>query len=139
MAEKPTEKNCYQSIFSPGSWINFCQFMAEKACSRAAAKEYKELPLKFWQIKRWANQLKFQISNCSKLQKQYRDDAILAAFNDKRCRTVFSLNAPWFIKVIEEYQATEAKEQPKVEIVEVEEIQSVRPTTGGNNLASLLD
>jgi hypothetical protein len=139
MPTQQTEKCPYQSIFSPGIWIHLGQYLAERACQNAAKKEYKELPLQFWRIKKWANYLKWQIGLCSKLQKQYRDDAILAAFNDKRCRTVFSLNAPWFIKVIEEYQATEVKEQPKVEIVEVEEIQSVRPTSGGNNLASLLD
>jgi len=139
MPSKPTEKSPYQSKFSIGVYVHLGQLIAEMACERAARKEYKELPQKFWEIKKWGAYLKFQLLNASKLRKQFRDDAILAALKDKRCKTVYSLNAPWFIKVIEEYQAVPPKVVTKEMVEEALEIKEVRPSTGGNNLASLLD
>lgn len=142
MPLKQSDKCPYQSIFSPGVWVHLGQYLSEKCCANAAKKEYKELPLQFWKIKKWADFLKFQLLNASKLRTKYRDDAILAAFNDKRCRTVYSLNAPWFIEVVEEYQAKEPKIVEKQEVIEIErssEPQALRPSSGGNSLASLLD
>lgn len=141
MPSKPTDKCPYPSIFSPGCYVHFAQLVAEKMCQNAAKKEYKELPLQFWEIPKWSKVLKFQLVLVARLRRKYRDDAIMSAINDKRCRNVFSLSAPWFIKIIDEYQALPSKDMGKSEVVEIEvsEAQDIRPTSSGNNLASLLD
>lgn len=140
MAKNRSDKSPFPSRFSPGSWVSFHQFLAELACERAARKEYKELPLKFWAIKKWKNFLVWQAKLAIGLKAKYREDAILGAFNDKRCKTVFSLNAEWFIKVVEEYELKpEQKTEKEPEMIVQEEIKSIRPSTGGNTLASLLD
>lgn len=139
MPSKPTEKCPYKSRFSPNKYVSLSQIGAEIMCERMARKEYKELPLKFWEIKKWRNILVWQAKLCSELRKKYRDDAIFSALMDKRSKYTYSFQAPWLIKTIEEYEAKPAQEI-KIEIVVTEEKPTeLRPSSGGNNLASLLD
>lgn len=133
-----TEKSRYPSVYSPGQYVTLAQYLCEKVCERAAKKEYKELPLQFWRIKKWSQFYVFQSKLVNKLLKTYKPEAVLHAFNDKRCKSIYSFNAPWFLPVVEEYNA---KTETKIEATEELDAppEGLRPSSGQKSLASLLD
>lgn len=112
----------FQSKYSPDKTVTELQYICEIICEKNAAQTGKSLPIQFWKLPQWAAFYKFQLRECSKLLKVFSSDAILKALRDKRADKIYSLRAPWLIKVIQEYQN---KLDVVVEVVETE--------VGGNN------
>jgi hypothetical protein len=102
VANNRTDKCCYPSPYSPGKWVTAAQYITELICVRAAKKEDKDLPVKFWNIKKWRNYYLFQIKHCNRLLKEYDAKDIIRALKSDKGKRIHSLQASWFSDIIEE-------------------------------------
>lgn len=90
MSSQQTEKSNYPSIYSPGKFITFPQYLAELMCGRKGKSEKTDLPAQFWESsKKWSNYFKMQLTFARRLMKKYSEAAILAAV--KEMNWVYSL------------------------------------------------
>lgn len=103
MAKCRSEKSPYPSLYSIGSYVAPAQFLGELVCQRAAYKDNKELPQKFWELPKWRQYLVWQISLANKLLKKYRAEVIIKALRDPKGRKIYSLAAPHLKGLIEKY------------------------------------
>lgn len=139
MANQRSEKSPYPSIYSPGKYISINQFLGELVSQRAAFKDNKELPQKFWELKKWRQYLVFQIKLASNLLKEYSPEVIIKALRDPKGRSIYSLGAPHLKALLEKYA-----KMPKIDITqEVEELEISlglrKPVEGAKSLRSKLD
>ena len=130
MAKNKTEKCCYPSRFSPQQWVHFASYLTELICERKAFQEYTKLPNQFWQLKKWQNYYRFQITVLNKLLKRYTEDAILYTFQDPICKNVYSFNSPLFLSTLEK---NKNYTKPKLSVEKQEVIQILRPRFNQNN------
>lgn len=90
MSHHQSEKSSYPSIYSPGKFITFAQYVAELMCGRRAKFEHTDLPAKFWESSpKWKAYFTFQVLWANKLLKKYNEHVILASL--KEMPYVFSL------------------------------------------------
>jgi len=106
MAKNRTEKSKYQSRYRDDSFVTAAQYITELICEKEAQIEYKELPKKFWQIKKWANKYKYQIKHANRLLSKYPEQAIIKALLDPRTKRIFSLAHPILENIISTYVKT---------------------------------
>ena len=86
--------------------VTAAQYIAELICEKRATSTKRELPIRFWVLEEWAKYYKYQIMLANKLLKQYRDTSIVKALLDSRSYKTFSLNSPFLIHIIKEYNNT---------------------------------
>lgn len=90
MSKNQTEKSRYQSLFSPGKYVTFAQYLAEIMCARRGGSEGADLPSHFWESSpKWQKYFTYQILLANKLLKKYSEHVILTAV--KEMSYVFSL------------------------------------------------
>lgn len=70
--------------------ISASQYIAEKMCERAAQKDGKSLPVRFWNTPEWKKTFLYQLRLANSLLKIYHPSAILAGI--KQFPKVYSLN-----------------------------------------------
>lgn len=139
MAKNRSEKSPFPSIYSPGSFVSTSQFLGELVCQRAAYKEHKDLPQKFWELKKWRQYLVFQLKLANQLLKEYKGEIIIKALRDPKGRTIYSLGAPHLKGLLDKYAAL-----PEVDVVqEIAELEETlgfrRPSEDKKSLRSKLD
>lgn len=139
MAKTRSDKSPYPSLYSIGSYISAPQFLGELVCQRAAYKENKELPQKFWDLPKWRKFLVFQIAQANRLLKRYKAEVIIKALRDPKGRSIYSLGAPHLKGLLDKYAAI-----PEVSVeVEIEELEVTlglrKPMTNTKSLRSKLD
>ena len=103
MAKNRSEKSPCPSIFAPSTWISYQQLIVEMICQRAAKKDQKDLPQRFWTLKPWAQYYRHQITLCARLCKEYDPKIIIKALRDPKGRKIYSLGAPHLKGLIEKY------------------------------------
>lgn len=94
----------FKSKYSPNEEITEGQYLAEIICERRAKDCGRDLPIKFWKLPEWSKYYKYQLIVAYGLLKTYKIDIIIKALNDKRTKTVFSLNNKFLVNVIKEYE-----------------------------------
>ena len=139
MAKNRSEKSPCPSIFSIGAWISYNQLIVEIVCQRAAKKDQKDLPQKFWTLTPWNKYYRHQITIAAKLCETYDPRIILKALRDPKGRTIYSLGAPHLKGLLEKY-ASMPEITVEVEIRELEESLGLRkPMENTKSLRSKLD
>lgn len=139
MAKNRSEKSPYPSLYAVGTYVAAAQFLGELACQRAAYKDNKELPQRFWELPKWRQYLVFQIAQANKLLKKYKAEVIIKALRDPKGRNTYSLGAPHLKGLLDKY-ASMPEITVEVEIRELEENLGLRkPQEGRKNLRSKLD
>ena len=74
MAKNPTDKSKYRSKYTPNNkYITCAQYVAEIMCERQAQKNMSDLPIKFWDTKKWKGQFFVQVREAQKLISKYGD------------------------------------------------------------------
>lgn len=104
MAKKRTEKSKYPSRYSPRGYVHAAQYITEMICEKKANCNKQELPIKFWELSDWNKYYRYQIKLANDLLKKYQEKAIIKALMDPRTSKTYSLNGPYFIKIIQEFQ-----------------------------------
>lgn len=105
MSKKRTDKSRYPSRYSPRGFVTAAQYITELICERKAAREKKELPIKFWDLKEWNKFYRYQIMLANKMLKEYKEVAIIRALRDDyRCKNTYSLRSPFLGGIIKEYE-----------------------------------
>jgi hypothetical protein len=136
---KRSEKSRYPSIYAKGSYVTAAQFLGEMTCKRAAYKENKELPQKFWDLPKWRKFLVWQIALANKLLKKYDDKVIFKALRDPKGRNIYSLGAPHLKEILDKYAAMPTVNIDK-ELEELETSLGMRPQSENKkSLRSRLD
>lgn len=83
MSNRQTEKSNYPSLYSPGKFVTFAQYLAEMMCGRKAKADSVDLPHQFWETsKEWKNYFTMQVLLANKLAKKYPEQVILAALKE---------------------------------------------------------
>lgn len=101
MCSHQTAKSNYPSIYSPGKFVTFAQYLAELMCGRKAKADNVDLPFQFWDTsKEWQRYFLMQTMLASKLLKKYSEQVILTAV--KEMSYAFSLRLKALVKKIEE-------------------------------------
>jgi len=145
MAQSQTEKSSYPSRYSPGAFVTAAQYIIELVCERKAAQNCVDLPMKFWKQKEWAGFFRSQLRKCHKLLKSYDAQAIIEALQDKQCKNVYSLFAPWLEDIIAlKQKALEAKKavseyQQPIKVNREAKEHKQRPRRIKNNLLATLE
>ncbi len=119
MAKERSKNSRYESRHG-GGWITPAQFLAEVMCERYAKQNRQDIPPKFWYKEPWKKEFFKQLSLANKLLEKYDPALVSKALRSSEGKKIFSLGAPWLIKLIE-YEEHKFKEadQEKVEKVEV--------------------
>lgn len=118
MAKERSLNSKYESRHG-GGWITPAQFLAELMCERFAKQNRQDIPPKFWYKQPWKKEFFKQLSLANKLLEKYDPALISKALRSQDGKKIFSLGAPWLIKLIEyeEYKFKEA-DKGKVEVIE---------------------
>jgi hypothetical protein len=103
MSKEYSEKNRFLSIYGSG-YITAPQYLTEQLCAQVARSTQEDLIDRFWKLPKWTKFFKEQIPAAFTLLKKYDVEAILKALKDKRAYKVYSFRAPWFIKIVQQYQ-----------------------------------
>lgn len=121
--------------------LTAAQWLAEQMCERQAAAQNKRLPIKFWSTDtEWNKIWVLQAIFASRLLKKYSEQAIIAAINSKRGRTVYSLANKFLIPLIETAQNDLACKTDTVkEELRQKEAQVEQPRPNFNKSQSLRD
>lgn len=93
------------SRYSNGKEVTPAQYITEIICEKKARINKEDLHYKFWATKKWEKFYRDQIATANKLVKKYDPIAIVKALNSAKTKTMYSLRAPFFTKVVEEEQA----------------------------------
>lgn len=92
------------SRYSNGKEVTPAQYITELICEKKAKINKEDLHYKFWTTKKWEKFYRDQIATANKLVKKYDPIAIVKALNSSQTKTMYSLRAPFFVKVVEEEQ-----------------------------------
>lgn len=117
MAKSRSDSSKYESRHG-GGWITPAQFLSEVMCERQAKINGEELVYRFWNIQFWKKEFSKQLRLAQKILVLYDPHIVSKALRSKEGKKIFSLGAPWLIKIIE-------IEQRNFKSIEVENIKEV--------------
>lgn len=112
MAQERSDNSRYESRYG-GGFVTPAQYIAEIMCERAAKKDKKDLPVKFWNLPTWKRTFMTQVLAANSVLKLYSPKAIIAAL--RRAPTVYSLRAHWLDPIMQEEQAKVESYESKME------------------------
>lgn len=83
MSNRQTEKSNYPSLYSPGKFVTFAQYLAEMMCGRKAKADNVDLPRQFWETSNeWKRYFKMQVLLANKLAVKYPEQVIMTALKE---------------------------------------------------------
>ena len=83
--------------------LNERQYIIEILLERFAAHNNTELPLRYCDYNKWLKLFKMQLKILSTYLKYVTADCLIAALNDSKFKTVYSLNNPYLKKNIRQF------------------------------------
>jgi hypothetical protein len=114
--------------------VTAAQYLAELMCERNARLDGKELPHKFWESREWNQIFRRHVTQCNRLLKKYREDAVIAAFFDDRTKSFISFGNPRYVRVIKEHEANlKALDNKPLEVIKAQPISLPRKPIGNKS------
>ena len=139
MGKEQTNLSRYPSKYSPEQFVTGPQYIVETLCENVAIRAKVELPQRFWQLPEWEEFFKNQIPQANKLVKRFAVRDIVAALKSYKGVTVYSLRAPYLLKLIQtEARKSQAQsKQEKIKLITGSETELPRPAF--SNKSNILD
>lgn len=121
MAEQRSRDSFYPSRYSPDAWVTPAQYIIEFVCEQKARHEGKDLPLRFWELKKWRQFFVSQTRPANKLLKKYTPRAIINAIKNNRIR---SLYPKWVLSAVAKEERTLDLERKSIIKQAVQEVET---------------